>query len=171
MKLTKKQWTIIAIVVALIVVWYFFLRKKDTKESGFKKGLNLNDFDCDSERKNIKLLREREMKIKSILSLSTNLTDGERARLEKELLDVKQKYFDLKSLIYKYCTVNTAPTVPPPYDCNNLERDINRYNSIIDYARKSLSSPNLTKQQIKEYQMMIMKAKNKIKMLIALCRK
>jgi hypothetical protein len=33
MEITKKQWTIIGVVVAIILVWYFFLRKK--KESGF----------------------------------------------------------------------------------------------------------------------------------------
>jgi hypothetical protein len=178
MKLTKAQWIIVA-VLAAIAIWYFATLSKRKnieltapKESSFKRGLNLNDndFDCYIERKNIQLLHERERTIKGILSLNTNLTDGERALLEKELLDVKQKYFDLKSLIYKYCGATTAPAVPT-YDCNNLERDISRYNSIIDYARKSLSSPNLTKQQTKEYQIMIMRAKNTIKKIIALCRK
>ena len=37
MKLTKKHWIIVG-VVALIVIWYFFIRKKPTteSESGFK---------------------------------------------------------------------------------------------------------------------------------------
>ena len=39
MEITKKQWTMIAIVVGLIAVWYFFLRKKDTKESSFNRKL------------------------------------------------------------------------------------------------------------------------------------
>ena len=36
MNITKKQWTIIGIVVAIILVWYFFLRKKPT-ESNFRR--------------------------------------------------------------------------------------------------------------------------------------
>jgi len=36
MEITKKQWTIIGVIVAVIAVWYFFLRKKT--ESGFSKG-------------------------------------------------------------------------------------------------------------------------------------
>ena len=34
MNITKQQWTIIGVVVAIIAVWYFFLRKKKT-ESGY----------------------------------------------------------------------------------------------------------------------------------------
>lgn len=33
MNITKKQWTIIGVVVALIAIWYFFLRKKPTESS------------------------------------------------------------------------------------------------------------------------------------------
>jgi len=33
MNITKKQWTIIGVVVAIILVWYFFLRKKETENS------------------------------------------------------------------------------------------------------------------------------------------
>jgi hypothetical protein len=33
MEITKKQWTIIGIVVAIIAVWYFFLRKKKTESN------------------------------------------------------------------------------------------------------------------------------------------
>lgn len=36
MNITKKQWTIIGIVVAIILVWYFFLRKKKA-ESNFTR--------------------------------------------------------------------------------------------------------------------------------------
>jgi hypothetical protein len=35
MNITKQQWTIIGVVVAIILVWYFFLRKKKA-ESGYK---------------------------------------------------------------------------------------------------------------------------------------
>jgi hypothetical protein len=35
MEITKKQWTIIGVVVAIIAVWYFFLRKKKV-ESNFR---------------------------------------------------------------------------------------------------------------------------------------
>lgn len=34
MNITKQQWTIIGVVVAVIAVWYFFLRKKKA-ESGY----------------------------------------------------------------------------------------------------------------------------------------
>ena len=36
MNITKQQWTIIGVVVAIILVWYFFLRKKTVtkQESG-----------------------------------------------------------------------------------------------------------------------------------------
>ena len=37
MNITKKQWMIIGVVVALIAIWYFFLRKKST-ESGYSVG-------------------------------------------------------------------------------------------------------------------------------------
>lgn len=33
MNITKQQW-IIVVALGVIAVWYFFLRKKDTKESG-----------------------------------------------------------------------------------------------------------------------------------------
>lgn len=33
MKLEKKHWVIIGVVIALILVWYFFLRKKKTESS------------------------------------------------------------------------------------------------------------------------------------------
>jgi hypothetical protein len=36
MEITKKQWTIIGVVVAIIAVWYFFLRKKKT-ESNYRR--------------------------------------------------------------------------------------------------------------------------------------
>jgi hypothetical protein len=36
MTLTKKHYTIIAVIIGLIAVWYFFLRKKPT-ESGYTK--------------------------------------------------------------------------------------------------------------------------------------
>lgn len=35
MYLTKKQWTIIAVVAGLVAIYFLFLRKKDNKESGF----------------------------------------------------------------------------------------------------------------------------------------
>jgi hypothetical protein len=35
MKLEKKHYTIIAVVIGLIAVWYFFLRKKKPAESGY----------------------------------------------------------------------------------------------------------------------------------------
>jgi hypothetical protein len=35
MKLTKKHYTIIGVVIALIAIWYFFLRKKEPAESGY----------------------------------------------------------------------------------------------------------------------------------------
>jgi hypothetical protein len=35
MTITKQQWTIIGVVITLIAIWYFFLRKKKT-ESGYK---------------------------------------------------------------------------------------------------------------------------------------
>ncbi len=35
MKLEKKHWMIIGVVAILVIVWYFFLRKKKA-ESGFK---------------------------------------------------------------------------------------------------------------------------------------
>lgn len=39
MTLTKKHWTIIGIVVAIILVWYFFLRKKSgSSESSYVAG-------------------------------------------------------------------------------------------------------------------------------------
>jgi hypothetical protein len=34
MNITKKQWMMIGVVIALIAIWYFFLRKKPT-ESGY----------------------------------------------------------------------------------------------------------------------------------------
>lgn len=34
MKLTKQPWVIIGVIIALIAIWYFFLRKKKT-ESGY----------------------------------------------------------------------------------------------------------------------------------------
>ena len=39
MKLEKKHWVIIGIVIALIAVWYFFLRKKKTNESSYDSNL------------------------------------------------------------------------------------------------------------------------------------
>jgi hypothetical protein len=33
MNITKKQWTIIGVVIALIAIWYFFLRKKPTESN------------------------------------------------------------------------------------------------------------------------------------------
>jgi hypothetical protein len=33
MEITKKHWTIIGVVIAVIAVWYFFLRKKKTESS------------------------------------------------------------------------------------------------------------------------------------------
>ena len=36
MKLTKKHWTIIGVVIALIAIWYFFLRKKKAPESNYR---------------------------------------------------------------------------------------------------------------------------------------
>jgi hypothetical protein len=33
MNITKKQWMIIGVVVALIAIWYFFLRKKKAESS------------------------------------------------------------------------------------------------------------------------------------------
>ena len=33
MEITKKQWTIIGVVIAVIAVWYFFLRKKKTESN------------------------------------------------------------------------------------------------------------------------------------------
>jgi hypothetical protein len=38
MNITKNQWIIIAVVGA-VAIWYFFLRKKDTKESGYREKL------------------------------------------------------------------------------------------------------------------------------------
>ncbi len=35
MKLTKQHWMIIGVVIALIAIWYFFLRKKKPAESGY----------------------------------------------------------------------------------------------------------------------------------------
>ena len=35
MTLTKKHWMIIGVVIALIAIWYFFLRKKKPSESGY----------------------------------------------------------------------------------------------------------------------------------------
>lgn len=39
MKLTKQHWTIIGVILAVVAIWYFFLRKKDVKkaESGYAK--------------------------------------------------------------------------------------------------------------------------------------
>jgi len=42
MNITKKQWMIIGVVIALIAIWYFFLRKKKA-ESGFREGGPLPD--------------------------------------------------------------------------------------------------------------------------------
>jgi len=36
MKLEKKHWMIIGVVVAIILVWYFFLRKKKNAESDYR---------------------------------------------------------------------------------------------------------------------------------------
>jgi hypothetical protein len=38
MEITKKQWTIIAVVIAIVAIWYFFLRKKKA-ESGYGVGI------------------------------------------------------------------------------------------------------------------------------------
>ena len=54
MKLTNNQWIIVG-VVALIVIWYFFIRKKPTteSESGFKtvggKPWNCNCFEKNAD--------------------------------------------------------------------------------------------------------------------------
>jgi hypothetical protein len=40
MEITKKQWTIIGVVIALIAIWYFFLRKKT--ESNYRVGRGYN---------------------------------------------------------------------------------------------------------------------------------
>ena len=35
MKLEKKHWIIIGVVLAIIAVWYFFLRKKESTQSSY----------------------------------------------------------------------------------------------------------------------------------------
>lgn len=37
MEITKKQWMIIGVVIAIIAVWYFFLRKKKAPESNYRR--------------------------------------------------------------------------------------------------------------------------------------
>ena len=39
MNITKKQWTIIGIIVAVILVWYFFLRKKTSEKNLVKRNI------------------------------------------------------------------------------------------------------------------------------------
>ena len=38
MNITKQQWTIIGVIVAVIAVWYFFLRKKKAESSFGRRG-------------------------------------------------------------------------------------------------------------------------------------
>jgi len=40
MNITKKQWMIIGIVIAVIAVWYFFLRKKPVESNYRMTGFN-----------------------------------------------------------------------------------------------------------------------------------
>ena len=42
--ITKQQWTIIGVVVAIIAVWYFFLRKKKTESSFY--GCKSDEYIC-----------------------------------------------------------------------------------------------------------------------------
>ena len=39
MNITKKQWTIIGVIVAVILVWYFFLRKKTSEKNLVKRNI------------------------------------------------------------------------------------------------------------------------------------
>ena len=48
MNITKQQWTIIGVIVAVIAVWYFFLRKKKS-ESSFSRitsGTSIDEHCC-----------------------------------------------------------------------------------------------------------------------------
>jgi len=47
MEITKKQWAIIGVVIAVIAIWYFFLRKKKPAESGYGiSGANIGAEHC-----------------------------------------------------------------------------------------------------------------------------
>jgi hypothetical protein len=56
--ITKQQWTIIGVVVAIILVWYFFLRKKTVAKQ--ESGMILGNFGIwlGKKRKKIKNINQ-----------------------------------------------------------------------------------------------------------------